>query len=103
MNTAQRSLQIHAYKNYLLIVLGLLSAIVVVWIVVTLFTANRSVELPPGATSAAKTLSPVLDTSSLEKVAQKDYISPDQLESFPINVIVTDEFSKQKMILRIDP
>jgi len=103
MSNTHHSLQIHAYKNYLLIVLGLLSAIVVVWIVVTLFTTNSSAELPKGATTAASTLSPVLDTSSLEKIAQKQYINPDQLQAFPINVIVTDEFTKQKMILRIDP
>lgn len=96
-------LQIHSFKNYLLIVLSLLATVVLIWTVTSLVTRTSSVTLPQGAEKAATVLNPALDTTKLEKLSEKQYVNPEDLKRFPINIIITDDFSKNKTVRQIQP
>lgn len=103
MDKVSQSLRLQIVRNYLLVVLGLFATIVLIWIVISIFASQKEIELPKGAKVAATPLTPNLETSSLEKIAEKKFFTTGELESFSLNILTTDEFTRQKILIRLTP
>lgn len=90
-------------KNLLLVILSLLFVCVLLWIVLSLFSSQQSSKVPDSATKLAEPLNPVLDTSKLNTIQSKRYYAPEELQSFPINIIETDQKTRVKRVEQIPP
>lgn len=90
-------------KGFFLILLSLLFVCVIFWIIISLFSSQKTSKVPETSQKLATPLNPVLDTSKLNKLEEKTYYAPEELRSFPINVIETDAKSRTKRVIQIQP
>ncbi len=90
-------------KGFVLILLSLLFVCVIFWIIISLFSSQKTSKVPETSQKLATPLNPVLDTSKLNRLEEKTYYSPEELQSFPINIIETDAKSRTKRVIQIQP
>ena len=90
-------------RNFVLIILSLLFVCVVIWILMTLVSSQNTSQVPDTSKKLAEPLNPVLDTSKLDKLDTKKYYSPEELQSFPINVNKKKKKTRSKRVIQIEP
>ncbi|MEX0895891.1 MAG: hypothetical protein WDZ94_03040 [Patescibacteria group bacterium] len=69
----------------------LLLVAVLLWIVVTVFSSHRSSQIEPDVKALAAPLNPNIDTTALDMLETKRVFSENELEDFPIFVIIRDD------------
>ncbi len=90
-------------RGFILILLSLLFVCVVFWIITSLFASQKRSDIEAKALKLATPLSPVLDTSKIDGLSSKVFYSPEELRSFPINIIETDQKSRTKRVIQVQP
>lgn len=90
-------------KSFLLIVMSLLFVCVLFWIILSIFATQKESEVSGASEKLASPLNPVLDTSQLTKIENKRYTAPEELQSFPVNILLTDPKSKTKYVTQVQP
>ncbi len=90
-------------RNFILIVLSLLFVCVIFWILISLISSQKTSKVPETSIKLAEPLNPVLDTSKLDALDSKIYYAPEELQSFPVNIIETDEKTRAKRVIQINP
>lgn len=92
--------QLEKIKSEKKLLLTLVFAMVALflWVVVSLISTRGQQVISPELSKLAEPLVPTLDQNVLEKLENKSYIEPDQLESFPIYALVETSGGEYQLV-----
>lgn len=88
-------------NQQILTILVLLLVSMAFWIIVSLFSSQRSTKISPDINKLAEPLVPTLDTSVLDTIDSKVTYTTEELADFPIMVIVNDTQTQEERIVPI--
>lgn len=94
LNKLRRSQQI-------LTILVLLFVVMSFWIVVSLFSSQKSSKISPEVQKLAKPLTPTLDDTILDTITAKRAFTPEELANFEIFVTITDTATQTERVVPI--
>lgn len=88
-------------NQQILTILVLLLVSMAFWIIVSLFSSQRSTKISADINTLAAPLTPTLDTSVLDTLDSKVTYTTEELADFPIFVIVNDTQTQEERIVPI--
>lgn len=88
-------------NQQILTILVLLLVSMAFWIIVRLFSSQRTSKISPDINKLAEPLVPTLDTTVLDTLDSKVTYTTEELSDFPIMVIVTDPQNQDERIVPI--
>ena len=90
-NKFAKQLEKIKHKKKLLVILIFALVSVLVWIIVSIFSAQTKMGISPALTAMAQPLTPTLKGAVLETIEQKKHYPENQLEAFPIFAVIENE------------
>ncbi|MDA1079488.1 MAG: hypothetical protein O2840_02245 [bacterium] len=100
-NTFAKELQKIRKSQKALTIFVLLFVLVIVWGVVTLFSAQRETKIDTEVLMLAKPLNPVIDTAHFAKMQLKRSFTDTELANFPIYQLLTNEKTREEVVVPI--
>ena len=85
-------------NQHVLTILVLLLVVVIFWIIMSVFSSQRSSKILPEVKKMAQSLSPVIDDSVFEKLEEKRVFSAEELADFPIMIQVDLGKGEKKIV-----
>lgn len=102
MNPLQRELSKLRRQQHLLYILVFFFVAVIIWVGISLFSSQKKTAISPELLELAKPLTPTINRSVLQDIANKKQYTAAELEAFPIFKIVLSADGREELKVRAD-
>jgi len=101
-NQASSQLKQLKHRNTLIVILVLLFISIFIWTGVSIISSTTTSQLPENIKKLAIPLNPSIDRQILSGIENKQVLSDQELESFPIYKLILDKRTNSERVVTID-